>query len=58
LSLKLLRLLLYLPSWTPYRLSRFDPPNQVGQQLQEAPSIQGKRSSTSNLSQMTSLTCT
>jgi len=50
--------LLYLPSWTPYRLSRFDPPNQVGQQLQEAPSIQGKRSSTSNLSHMTSLTCT
>jgi len=54
---ELLRLLLYLLSWTIYLLCIFDPPNHVSQQLQKAPSVQGKRSSTSYLSYMTSLTC-
>ena len=56
ICLELLCILLYLRSWTTCWLSRSDPPNQVGQQLQEAPSIQGKRSSTSNLSYMSPLT--
>jgi len=35
----------------------FDPLNHVSQQLQKAPSVHGKRSSTSYLSHITSLTC-